>query len=73
MFSGSIESTLTADFQIELNGVTGGLAIKDLVGPAAAASLSLSAVPEPSEWTAISFAVIGLAYAAKRRLTKAAH
>ena len=73
VFSGSIESTLTADFQIELNGVTGGLAIKDLVGPAAAASLSLSAVPEPSEWTAISFAVIGLAYAAKRRLTKAAH
>ena len=34
---------------------------------------TLSAVPEPSEWTAISFAVIGLAYAAKRRLTKAAH
>ena len=34
---------------------------------------TLSAVPEPSEWTAISFAVLGLAYAAKRRLTKAAH
>ena len=76
VFSDFSNSDLTVDFQIALNGVTGGLAVNDLVNDLvdpAAASLSLSAVPEPSEWTAISFAVIGLAYAAKRRLTKAAH
>ena len=72
LFSDFFLQDVDNGFPIALNDVPGGLVVNDLVGPAAA-SLSLSAVPEPSEWTAISFAVLGLAYAAKRRLTKAAH
>jgi len=34
---------------------------------------NLSAVPEPSEWAAISFGVLGLIYMAKRRLGRATH
>ena len=53
--------------------MTGGLAINDLSGDSAA-SLTVAAVPEPSQWAAIScIGVLGLAYVAKRRLTKAAH
>jgi len=33
----------------------------------------LEAVPEPYEWAAISFGVLGLVFAAKRRLAKATH
>lgn len=68
VFSGFDNQQLDEGFQIALDGVFGGLVINDLVGTSAA---TLSAVPEPSEWAAISFTVIGLAYAAKRRLTKA--
>ena len=70
LFSDFFLQDVDNGFPIALDGVSGGLVINELVGNSAA---SLSAVPEPSEWAAISFAVIGLAYAAKRRLAKAAH
>ncbi|MEI7941107.1 MAG: PEP-CTERM sorting domain-containing protein [Verrucomicrobiota bacterium] len=35
------------------------------------AGSSLSAVPEPSEWAAISFGVLGMVWVAKRRFMPA--
>ena len=72
-FSDFYANDCSGAFQIALDGVTGGLVINDLSGDSAA-SLTVAAVPEPSQWAAIScIGVLGLAYVAKRRLTKAAH
>ena len=72
-FSDFFANDYSGAFQIALDGVTGGLVINDLSGDSAA-SLTVAAVPEPSQWAAIScIGVLGLAYVAKRRLTKAAH
>ena len=40
-------------------------------GPSQGLFSALSAVPEPSEWAAISFGVLGLVYVAKRRFMPA--